>query len=212
MTVCTANICRSPAAAVLLRRGLATTMPGAVVTSAGVAALEGMPACDVSAALVGADAGPSGELARHAAHKVTRADLESADLILALDRSHRSVLAQLLPTSRSRTFTLRQAGAAATAMIAAMRDGELPDGAPPLPEAPDERFRWWVGELDALRSYADPGDTAGKRPITVHALDVPDPHVLGSQHHPMAIELIETAVSPLLESLRIVTEFVPQPR
>ena len=55
LVVCTANICRSPATATLLRRELAPLVSAGMIeiTSAGVAADAGRPACDLSSALVG---------------------------------------------------------------------------------------------------------------------------------------------------------------
>lgn len=196
LTVCTANICRSPAAAVLLQRGLRQRVPDLAVASAGVAATPGHSACEVSAALVGGR-----ELAAHRSRRIGSRDVAGADLILALDRSHRSAVAQLSPASRTRTFTLRQAAAAAAEVAQTLRSGRLPDGAPPLPQDAAERFRWWVGELDAARS-APPQDAAHS--LAFDALDVPDPHVVGYQFHPMAVELITAAVVEVVESFTAV--------
>lgn len=117
LVVCTANICRSPASATLLQRELAplTDIGTVEVTSAGVAAVPGMPACDLSSALVGQfvaqqhPGAPAPDPDGHRSRRVTEQMVVEADLILALDRSHRAELARLSAASRPRTFTLRQA-------------------------------------------------------------------------------------------------------
>lgn len=214
LTVCTANICRSPSAATLLRRSLEPRLPGITVASAGTAAIEGYLACDLSSALIGeyvATRYPTGptnqDMSHHRSHRVTADDVQRADLILALDRSHRSALAQLSPRSRSKTFTLRQAAGASQVVTEAMLKGSLPEGAPPLPEGTTDRFRWWLAELDAHRAFSAPAPPSAPARLVFDPLDVPDPHVVGYQYHPLAVELIETGVSALADSLTAVLDF-----
>lgn len=210
LTVCTANICRSPAAAALLRRGLADLLPQAVVTSAGIAAEDGRAACDLSAALVGElTSSATGDLGTHASRLLDRQDVEQADLILALDRTHRSAIARLDPASRPQTLTLRQAAAAAEVVAAALREGATPEGAPPMPGDPADRFAWWVAELDAARAFLPTVGNNAVGSLTFDVLDVPDPHVVGYQYHPVAVELIEAAVNVVLDSLRLTLNFSP---
>ncbi len=214
LCVCTANICRSPATESLLRRGLETVLPDAVITSAGTAAMNGSPACEVSEVLVGEylaahyRPGPLyQDPAGHASRQVTRADLQRADLVIALDRSHRGGLAQIYPASRPRTFTLRQAAGAARGLTDGLRAGELPEGAPDIPNGAGERFAWLVAELDASRYTVSAEDVAGPGSLIVNQLDVPDPHVVGYEHHPLAVELIKGAVAELLESVVVMMQF-----
>lgn len=87
----------------------------------------------------------------HRARRVTEAFVADATLILALDRSHRAVLARLDAAARPRTFTLRQAAGLSQVVAGYMADGQSPPGAPPMPVDATERLRWWVGELDAAR-------------------------------------------------------------
>lgn len=214
VTVCTANICRSPATAVLLRRGLAGLFPGAQISSVGTAARNGSPACDRTSALLEASLAaryPGMPLTRyeregHRSRLMVRQDFEEAALILALDRSHRSAVAQLVPSSRSRTFTLRQAAAAAAEVTKALRTGRLPEGAPPLPDGPAGRFEWFVQELDAHRAFLHPQPIKSRGSLAIDPLDVPDPHVLGFALHPLAVELIEQASSALVEGLAALAE------
>ena len=213
LTVCTANICRSPAAERLLLAGLADLAPEATVSSAGVAAVDGRPACDLSSALIGEyvateypGAGAPADFGTHRSRRLTAEHARGSELILALDRSHRAELARLAPARRPVTFTLRQAATLATAVAAAVADGGLPQGAPPLPADRADRLRWWVAEMDAARGLTgDPGDSeqfAGD--LWGHPLDVPDPHAVGYQYHPVAVELIERAVDDLVAAAAVI--------
>ena len=209
LAVCTANICRSPATETLLRRELAPVVgPAVTVESAGVAAIDGMPACDLSSALVGefvakhygSQSAVEPAVGAHVARLVTPEMIARSDLILALDRSHRSALARLDPAARPRTFTLRQAAGLSQVVNGYMADGQLPPGAPPVPVDVEARLRWWVEELDAVRGTA-PGPAIRSvvvaAPMQWHPDDVPDPHVMGYQIHGAAIELAEQAVMML---------------
>lgn len=213
LMVCTANICRSPAAAQLLQRGIAPSFPEALVASAGTEALPGHPACDAATHLVqehlaGSNDGlVSQATGSHRSRRVALIDLRAADLILALDRSHRSALARLDPAGRTRTLTLRQAAVGAEHVTRSLAIGELPEGAPPIPEAGAERFRWWVGELDAGRALSAGGMVASIGTLEIDPLDVPDPHVVGHQHHPQALSLIQDSVGMLSASLSALALF-----
>ncbi|WP_300083912.1 hypothetical protein [Propioniciclava sp.] len=104
LTVCTGNVCRSPAAEYLLADAFADD-PAVVVTSAGTGAPEGMPVSPVVGELLrerGIDASP------HQARYLTPAIVASADLILTATRQHRSAVVSLAPLALRRTFTLRE--------------------------------------------------------------------------------------------------------
>lgn len=147
LVICSANICRSPLAQVLLqewadRDGLGHDV---VIGSAGTDAFPGDPMC-----------GHAADHARvnpfaHATRELEPAMLIDADLILAAERSQRGHVARMLPSSRPRLFTLRQAGMLGTTLAATFEDGRTPEGAPPLPVDSVERLRWLVRELDAGR-------------------------------------------------------------
>ena len=147
LVVCSANICRSPYAEQVLRRWARLSGEEDTVTlaSAGVSALPGQPMCREAALHLELD--PS----RHASRELTPAVLDAADLIVTADRSHRGAAARMLPSCRSRLFTLRQAGKLGMTLALRIVDGDLPDGAPPFPTRADERLRWLVGEFDAAR-------------------------------------------------------------
>jgi len=125
LTVCTGNICRSPAVELLLASELAAHAGDPVITvaSAGTAAVVGAPVSAPMAALLTEVDVPSDGFA---ARQVTPHDLRSSDLVVALTREHRTAAVQLEPSIVRRTFTLLE-----LARIAAAIDpDELGDGAP----------------------------------------------------------------------------------
>lgn len=116
--VCTGNICRSPIAATVFaaeleRAGLAD---GVQVSSAGTGGWHvGSPADDRAAALLRAEGYPD-------AHSARQVDAEQlgADLIVALDDSHRRALRSMVPEP-DRVRLLRSFDPAAP------EDAEIPD-------------------------------------------------------------------------------------
>ena len=102
--VCTGNICRSPLAELLLRRSINT--PEITAYSAGTQALVGhqMPEIQQGIATeLGAE-----DPEAHRAQQLTLQHVEDADLILAMEREHRSEAVRLSPRALRRTFTLRE--------------------------------------------------------------------------------------------------------
>jgi protein-tyrosine-phosphatase len=208
--VCTANICRSPAAAALLREA---DLPGVEVVSAGTHAAVGSPACSVVRELPG-----------HESQPLTPALIEPADLVLTAAREHRTAVIDMYPAARSRTFTIRQAGRLAQWLLdagmvdAARHGGDFADGDPrqfvaALPAMAQARARWVVEELDAARGMApapvapEPnGRRWGRRAVDpqVHPDDVPDPHVLGTGWHEVAHDQLRDSTEQAVGLLRAV--------
>lgn len=100
VTVCTGNICRSPAAQLLLANALG---PSVQVTSMGTGAMVGRPVEPAMAALMGV-AGVSVD--GFAARQLTAAEVSNADLILCMALEHRAQVVGLVPSAVRRTFTL----------------------------------------------------------------------------------------------------------
>lgn len=125
LTVCTANICRSPAAELILRdrlRGSATS-----VSSAGTRARPGQPMARLSAELAKVYGVRDETLAAHGSRPISEAYVASSHLILAMDRTHRRHVVELVPSSVRRTFTLREFGRLASSLT----DDELLNGCRP---------------------------------------------------------------------------------
>ncbi len=104
LIVCTANICRSAAAELILRHRLGQLGDGQVeVTSAGVRGLTGHPIDEPVGELLAADGIDAGSFQ---ARRLTPADAEGADLVLTATTQHRAHVVQLAPAALTKTFTL----------------------------------------------------------------------------------------------------------
>ena len=101
MTVCTGNICRSPMAQIILRqeferRGLGDRVR---VLSSGVSDEEhGTPIDPRAVRVLRADGFPVPE--DHAAHRITRKEIDQSDLFLPMTWQHMQTLLTQLPQSK----------------------------------------------------------------------------------------------------------------
>ncbi|AXT86063.1 hypothetical protein C6I20_13295 [Aeromicrobium sp. A1-2] len=103
LAVCTANICRSPMIEALLRASL---VPDRFeVASAGVQGWDRQP-MDAMATMELMRLGHSAKSFR--SHAIDSYLVDSADLILAATREHRSAILSMSPRALRRTFTLRE--------------------------------------------------------------------------------------------------------
>jgi protein-tyrosine phosphatase len=118
LTVCTGNVCRSPAVERLLAQRLG---PSVSVSSAGTHALVGHPISDPMARLL-RESGVQDET--FAARRLTEKLVKDADLILALTRAQRSLVVELSPPAIRRTFTLREFAR----LLGHVQPSALPDG------------------------------------------------------------------------------------
>jgi protein-tyrosine phosphatase len=181
LLVCTANICRSPAAQRLLAARLG---PQIEFSSRGTRSVPGAPICEVSANWVLMNGGAA---AGHTSRQLQLADVRAATLILTASQHQRAKVIELRPSAQVRTFTLTQAARIAQWRGAAIRDG-MPDA-----DLPD-RLLWLAEELDAYR-----GAAARPGPDDVPD-DLPDPHQ-GAGHTEVFTSLlaaVEAFCAPLL--------------
>lgn len=112
LVVCTANQCRSPLAEVILRELLDDRGVSARVRSAGTDAVEGVEATDKSAELArrrGLDLGD------HRSHRITKEDVEDADLIITMETRHAAAIVHEWPQVTHTTFAARDLAARAAA-------------------------------------------------------------------------------------------------
>lgn len=104
LVVCTGNICRSPLAQIILARQL-SEIGEIEVRSAGTHALVGSGVPEPTARLADEYDLPTQD---HRAVQIEPSMVESAGLILALAREHRTQIVQMAPSALRRTFTLRE--------------------------------------------------------------------------------------------------------
>ncbi len=153
LVLCTGNVCRSPAAALVLKRALGDR---ATITSAGTHALIGDPIPDPMLDLLAADGLDGTE---HRARQVTPELLRQADAVIAVGRDHRTLAVQLEPTVMRRTTTLAELAAAADTGVGLEGDG-LRARLAAMAHAVAEH-RHWIG-THRLRDVPDPyGRRAG---------------------------------------------------
>jgi protein-tyrosine phosphatase len=201
LVVCTANVCRSPAADALLRAALDAHEISASVASAGTRAVVGAPPCPVmTEAVVSFGVTP----VETTAQRLTADLLLSADLVLVAERSHRVQAAQLAPATRSRTFTLVEARTLADALMAGRGSGD-----------PVAGLRAAVELMHSSRgSVPVPGPTAaagssrtlsrslrGRTALQVDVLDIADPHGLDRAAHQAAAVQLREAVGSVARLL-----------
>lgn len=106
LVVCTGNLFRSPLAAGLLQQGFDEVSPGRFrVDSAGTSGVSGAPVTDDVLSLA-ADWGF--DLSAFRARRLQRDDIIASDLIIGMERRHRSQTVILEPSALRRSFTLRE--------------------------------------------------------------------------------------------------------
>lgn len=198
LVVCSANICRSPFAAALLRQRLAEKFPdraGEVdVSSAGVRALVGHAMDPVAAQLLEARGG-SGQ--GFAARQVGADLLRQSDLVLVMTREHRRAVVTLAPAALRKTFTLpelaRIARAHATRTDGSHTDGSHTNGSHTDGKGPAAALRELAAAAPALR-----GPTAPPNPSDD---DVADPHRRPLEEYEQAAGRIGDAVDEIVGAL-----------
>jgi protein-tyrosine phosphatase len=170
LTVCTGNICRSPAAERMLAQKLGPTVS---ISSAGTHALVGQPISQPMAKLLRNSGAEDGAFA---ARLLTEKLVEEADLVLALTRGHRSLVVGLWPPAVRRTFTLREFAR----MPEQIDPSALPHG------TPAERLRAAIPLVVATR---------GLERISAEEDDVVDPYRRGDEIYAASFAEITAAVN-----------------
>lgn len=181
LVVCSANVCRSPAAAAVLADRLATSEARVNLASAGAGRLSfGLQRCEQASAWVLGSTGAA--LPPERSQPVTTDLIDGADLVLTAARRHRGAVIALRPRARVRVFTLREAAALSTGLPPHVLRGPVTA----------ERMRLVVEELDALRGVAGaPRDGA---------LDVPDAHD-GLVPHEAVFDVLDRSVRAVVTAL-----------
>jgi protein-tyrosine phosphatase len=147
LTVCSGNICRSPVAEQLLRKGLAD-IHIVRVESAGTIAKDGdtMPVqAQALSAYYGAD--PSGHEARYLVEQYA----DDAQLVFAMAREHRKAIVSLSPRATRYTFTIREFGR----LAAGITDADLAEIAQLPREDVSARLRAAVALVASRRGQVE---------------------------------------------------------
>ncbi len=177
LMVCTGNICRSPAAELLLAAALGPHA-GVRVASAGTHAVVGAPVHPPMANLLGAAGTPFGAFL---ARQLTAGLVRESALLIAMTRRHRGHVVELAPAAVRRTFTYRE-----LARFADVVAPNLPAG------TPAERLSALIPLAAAQRGRVpvDPGDD-----------DIDDPYQRGDAAYARAFAQVSEATASLARAL-----------
>jgi protein-tyrosine phosphatase len=186
--VCTGNICRSAIAEQVFRARYGSDV--VVFASAGTGALVGAPmpeqAAEISRHL-------GGNPDSHSGQQLSKGFLESADLVIALTREHRSEIVRTFPRANRYTFTLRELARLLEsyekdpqAQALALRNGH----------SLAETLRLAVPILAAQRAYA-------AAPTTPTDDDVVDPYRRSQEVYDLSGSQISDAVDRIAFSIEV---------
>ncbi|WP_062530159.1 arsenate reductase/protein-tyrosine-phosphatase family protein [Demequina rhizosphaerae] len=174
LTVCTGNICRSPAAELLLVRELGDL---ATVSSAGTHALVGH---GIPEPMVDELAADGIDARTHRGRLLTEPIMRGSDLVIAMTLEHRQLAVQTGPSALKRTFTLAELAASAGT------------GATLVGDTPAARL------ADVPRAVA-----AHRHVLAGYELDdVPDPYRRSQEVYHDAYALIRGAVAEFADWVR----------
>lgn len=164
LVVCTANRCRSPLAAALLREALDVRTVGVEVRTAGLLD-DGLPATEATVAVA---ARRGVDLGGHRSARVDPTDVSAADLVIGMERLHVREAVLAVPEAWPRAFTLKEL----------VRRGEAVG-----PRSSHESLATWLARLHEGRRRQE---VLGASPLD----DVADPagHPIG-EHEDLAREL-----------------------
>lgn len=205
LCVCTANVCRSPAAELLLRSGLRRRLgpdaaAGIEVLSAGIWASDGRPVEPGTVAALRAHGVAAADLAAARSMPLRRDAVAAADLIIAAAAEHVRGVWRLQLAARHRTFTLGELA----------RLSEAVDPVLLAPEDPAARLRALVSTADAVREARRPPGG----PYVTDAYDLEDPTDNETAQRDM-VEQTAFAVDSVLDLLAgpaLVPARLPWPR
>lgn len=103
LTVCTGNICRSPAAEAMLKHKLQSSYPDVEIQSAGVGALVGHGAHEQVIKILGKQ---GIDVTQHRARQINSALVGWSDLILVMENTHADDVGARYPAARGKVFKL----------------------------------------------------------------------------------------------------------
>lgn len=181
--VCAANVCRSPfMAATFVEEESRSAEDGEwTILSRGISVVREHAMCRLALSLLGSGTAGAASASGHLSTQITQADLDQPGLIIAASREERARVARMQPSTRGRTFTLKEAVAL---------------GRPPLDAGERRRFVDDAAGEATLEDYAELLDQRRGRvaveearrfrlPWSAHddPKDVPDVHHDSTRRH-----------------------------
>ena len=203
LTICSANLCRSPLALAVIDTTLVGRSFHHAITlrSRGVDVESGREACEVALQVARSHGVRTRLIDQHRATALDAGALAEADLVLTADRRVRSRVVKLDPRAAERTFTFREA--AALARLVSRDDPERPHDLAGFAAALNDNRG--LTDLPALeRPLVRPWHR-----LRVHAHDVPDAHADHQVSHRVVYRTLVPAVEELAAHL---TAFASAPR
>lgn len=182
--VCTGNICRSALGERLLARKLSSLNTALSLSSAGTHALLGGA---VPQEIIDFAASKNTNFAGHNPQDLTAAKIDSADLILTAERSHRSEVVSLSPRASAKTFTIKQFARLCDEFDSYVQSGEISLAEPISPAD-------LISEIADFRSIASPIDEAASD-------DVADPYRRSQEAYDLANNQIDKATEEISQFL-----------
>jgi protein-tyrosine phosphatase len=198
LVVCTANVCRSPLAA----RSLARAFEGQgwlgtiELRSAGTRAEDGWTMCPVSDAQLPGTTADRVFADEHRSRRLSSAEVQNADLVIAMEREQRSAIARLAPGSQAKVYTLREVEGLLAVLLE--RGGEPPADLPALAQALHSVRGF------AVLSSAEPSKRRWyQRPVEPEdPLTIVDGHGLGEERHLAAVEQVAATSERVAAAIR----------
>ncbi len=184
LLLCSANICRSPGAAVVLIDRLGDATASIRVESLGLRVREPKPACREISLLLQPSIGQRAPLTGHRSVQLTSARLASADLVLTATRSQRSEVVLTAPALRAFAFTMREAARLVGGPMGGI-DGWY--------GSPRDRLTMLVTQMNGQRGKQGVVEPAAKSRRFGRGSRVFDPDDIADSHVDPAVSHVDTA-------------------
>jgi protein-tyrosine phosphatase len=217
--VCSANVCRSPSAALLLSKALlgSGAFTDVLIQSAGTDAVSGQPRCSYCLRHIEASRPELEPLVSGRARAATGKRIGVADLVLAADRDSVGKVLRANPRSRPGVFTMIEAAKLAGRVVSGLTDetaASFDRGSIHRMADPASRLRWLVQEMDALRGEIPLTDVGRLgRLLNRHPddpTDILDVHSRGDRAHRKMLRDV-TGVTGSIAKAVIAVHQVPVP-
>lgn len=196
--VCQANVCRSPAMAIVFTAAVVSSGLEILATSAGCAVIERESMCARAATAVATNDLGARLSAEHRARPVNARGLSRAGLIICATREERSAVALMEPETRARAFTLREA-----VLLAALSPDDRDEAnlsAAPTTSLVSSYAALLHGRRGRLQTTAPTRPSRWRRPVA-NPLDIVDAHSARPRLHAATIATVRELSSQLASGI-----------